>query len=225
MEVLELGDGVDGAVVAGVPRAGPTRLGPVTWWPPSISAIASAATRASATAPPVAIPAANVRRSRRYSVRRRSRSWAGSAARRAARLLYGAAARPRVGNSSSAASSGPLSSPALVSPAMIPARPNTASVVSAQLTRRALNQLVSSPVFGVRRKAAFFANRASTEQIAALRLARGYWAASGTGIRTTVMLSRPPWSTANFTRPAAAGSGSVCAAGITSAARSAASWR
>ena len=42
VEVLELGDGVDGAVVAWVPRAGPTRLGPVTWWPPSISTIASA---------------------------------------------------------------------------------------------------------------------------------------------------------------------------------------
>jgi hypothetical protein len=42
VEVLERGDGVDGAVVAWVPRAGPTRLGPVTWWPPSISTIASA---------------------------------------------------------------------------------------------------------------------------------------------------------------------------------------
>ena len=42
VDVLECGDGVDGAVVAWVPRAGPTRLGPVTWWPPSISTIASA---------------------------------------------------------------------------------------------------------------------------------------------------------------------------------------
>ena len=67
--------------------------------------------------------------------------------------------------------------------------------------------------------------RAIHAQIAALRLARRYSAANGTGMRTTVMLSRPPLSTANFTRPAAAGSGSVCAAGITSAARSAASGR
>ena len=42
LDVLECGDGVDGAVVARAPRAGPTRLGPVTWWPPSISTIASA---------------------------------------------------------------------------------------------------------------------------------------------------------------------------------------
>ena len=30
LDGLELGDGVEGAVVAGVPRAGPTRLGPAT---------------------------------------------------------------------------------------------------------------------------------------------------------------------------------------------------
>ena len=89
-----------GMVVLGVGEAGadgddrppwapPTRLGPCAWWPlpVNMSAIASTATPATATAPPVAIPAANARRSRRYSVRRRSRSQPGNAARRAAQLL------------------------------------------------------------------------------------------------------------------------------------------
>ena len=61
--VLVLGAGDDG----GAPRAGPTRLGPCTGWrlPVKSSTIASANTPATATAPPVAIPAANARRSRR----------------------------------------------------------------------------------------------------------------------------------------------------------------
>ena len=101
-------DGVAGAEV--VPCAGPTRFGPCTgWWPVNSRATAAMATPRTATAPPVATPAANERRSRRYSVVRRSRSQAGSAARRAAQLLTGAAAMPRVGKSSSPASSGPLS--------------------------------------------------------------------------------------------------------------------
>jgi hypothetical protein len=71
------------------PWAGPKRLGPCTGWrlPVNKSAIARAATPATATAPPVATPAANARRSRLYSVRRRSRSQPGRAARRAAQLL------------------------------------------------------------------------------------------------------------------------------------------
>jgi hypothetical protein len=86
--VLGVGeDGADGDDRA--PCAPPTRLGPCTWWrlPGNLSAIASTATPATATAPPMAIPAANALRSRRSSVRRRSRSQLGSAARRAAQLL------------------------------------------------------------------------------------------------------------------------------------------
>ena len=47
----------------------------------------------------------------------------------------------------------------------------------------------------------------------------------GNGMMTTVMLSRPPESTANFARSAAASSGRVSAAGMTMAASSAASGR
>src|SRR5262249_57564199 len=94
------------------------------------------------------------RRSRRFSVRRRSRSHAGRVARCAAQLLNGAAAKPRVGNSSSAASSGPLSSYHLVSAAAMPARPSTASEDSAQFARSASHHLARSLVFGVRRNAA-----------------------------------------------------------------------
>src|SRR5215470_8197575 len=91
-----------------VPWAGPTRLGDRTglWLGHSSSAAAATTTPATTTAPPVAAPAA---KARRFSVRRRSRSHAGRVARCAAQLLNGAAAKPRVGNSSSAASSGPLS--------------------------------------------------------------------------------------------------------------------
>src|SRR5271165_1543469 len=72
-------DGVAGAEV--VPCAGPTRFGPCTgWWPVNSSARAAMATPRTATAPPVATPAANERRSRRYSVVRRSRSQAGGPA-------------------------------------------------------------------------------------------------------------------------------------------------
>lgn len=61
------------------------------------------------------------------------------------------------------ASSGPLSMLVLVSAAAIPAAPRSARTVSAQLARSACHQLVRSLIFGVRRKAAFLANRASTE--------------------------------------------------------------
>jgi hypothetical protein len=50
-------------------------------------------------------------------------------------------------------------------------------------------------------------------------------AAGGNGITTTVMLSRPPESMANFTSSPAASSGRVRAAGMTMAASSAASGR
>jgi hypothetical protein len=43
------------------------------------------------------------------------------------------------------------------------AKPNSASVDSAQLARSASHHLVCSLVFGVRKNAAFLANRASTE--------------------------------------------------------------
>ncbi len=45
----------------------------------------------------------------------------------------------------------------------MPAKPNTARMDSAQLARKASHHLVRSLVFGVRRNAAFLANRASTE--------------------------------------------------------------
>src|SRR5690348_9912026 len=154
----------DGDAGAEVPRAGPTRFGVCAGaWPVNRRARAAMATPSTATASPVATPAANVRRSRRYSVVRRSRSQDGSAARRAARLLTGAAARPSVGNSSIAASSGPLNWLNLVSAPAMPAKPNRASADSAQLVRSACHHLVCSPVFGVRRNAAFLVNKASTE--------------------------------------------------------------
>jgi hypothetical protein len=117
----------DGVAGVDVPWAGPTRFGVCTACPVKSRARAAIAMPSTATAPPVAIPAANARRSRRYSVRRRSRSQAGSAARRAAQLLTGAAAMPRVGNSSRPASSGPLSWSYLVRAAAMPAKPNSAS--------------------------------------------------------------------------------------------------
>ncbi len=124
------------------PWAGPSRSGDCAWWPVKNSAIAAAATPRTATAPPVATPAANVCRSRAYSVRRRSRSQAGSVARRAAQLLTGAAAIPSVGNSSNAASSGPLNWLYLVSEPTMPAKPSTASNDSAQFARSASHQRV-----------------------------------------------------------------------------------
>ena len=148
-------DGAGAVDVAAGDWIGLTRLGPVMWRPVSISAIASAAMAATAIAPPAAIPAAKVRRSRRYSVLRRWRSHSGSAARRAAQLLNGAAAMPRVGTNSKPASNGPLSVLVLVSAQAIPAAPKSARTVSAQLARSACRQLVRSLVFGVRRKAAF----------------------------------------------------------------------
>ena len=84
-------------------------------------------------------------------------------ARCAAQLLNGAAASPRVGNSSSTASSGPLSWVDLVSAAAMPAKPSTASVDSAQLARSASHHLACSLVFGVRRNAALRANRPSID--------------------------------------------------------------
>jgi hypothetical protein len=103
---------VDGGVVAGVVAgavlcdgcglagadvvlwAGPMRLGDSTGWRlgQSSSAAAATITPATTTAPPVAAPAAKARRSRRFSVRLRSRSHAGRVARCAAQLLNGAAA-------------------------------------------------------------------------------------------------------------------------------------
>src|SRR5947207_1819595 len=62
-----------------------------------------------------------------------------------------------------AASSGPLNWLNLVRAPAMPAKPNRASVDSAQLARSACHQLVCSPVFGVRRNAAFLVNRASTD--------------------------------------------------------------
>jgi hypothetical protein len=163
-------DGLLAGVVAGVVAgavlcAGTTRFGVVTaWWLGVKSSAATAITTPStATRPPVAAPAVNADRSRLNSLVRRSRSHFGSAARRAAQLLNGAAAMPSVGNSSSAASSGPLSWVARVSAAAIPAKPSSASVDSAQFARRASHHLAASLVFGVRRKAAFRANRPSTE--------------------------------------------------------------
>src|SRR6516164_2462594 len=90
-----VGDGVGVALCDGfgwagalVPWAGPTRLGDRTglWLGQSSSAAAATTTPATTTAPPVAAPAANARRSRRFSVRRRSRSHAGRVARCAAQL-------------------------------------------------------------------------------------------------------------------------------------------
>ena len=90
--VLWDGDGLAGDELA--PWAGPTRLGDGTGWRlgQSSSAAAATTTPATTTAPPVAAPAANARRSRRFSVRLRSRSHAGRVARWAAQLLNGAAA-------------------------------------------------------------------------------------------------------------------------------------
>ena len=109
------GAGVDD--VAGGDWTGPTRLGPVLRRPVSNSAIASPTTVPTAITPPAAMPVAKACRSRRYSVARRSRSQSGSAARRAAQLLNGAAAMPSVGTNSRSASSGPLSVLVLVSAA------------------------------------------------------------------------------------------------------------
>ena len=66
-------DGVAGAAGAtGLPWAGATRFGVCTcWWPVYSRTTAAIATPSTATAPPVATPAANARRSRRsrrYSV-------------------------------------------------------------------------------------------------------------------------------------------------------------
>ncbi len=70
-------DGVARAVPAGVwPWAGPTRSGVCTRWRLGARKrnMAAATTPSTATTPPVAAPAAKARRSRRYSVCRRSRS-------------------------------------------------------------------------------------------------------------------------------------------------------
>jgi len=68
-----LADGVaegerDGVVGAELPWAGPTRFGVWTaGWPVNSRAMAAITTARTAMAPPVATPAANARRSRRYS--------------------------------------------------------------------------------------------------------------------------------------------------------------
>ncbi len=61
--------GAEGDEVA--PWAGPTRFGVWAGWPVNSSATAAMAMPSTATAPPVATPAANERRSRRYSEARR----------------------------------------------------------------------------------------------------------------------------------------------------------
>ena len=85
-EVEGVVDGVAGAAgVVGLPWAGETRFGVCTcWWPVNSRTTAAITTPSTATAPPVATPAANARRSRRYSVARRSRSlaWQGGPAAR-----------------------------------------------------------------------------------------------------------------------------------------------
>src|SRR5277367_1892454 len=117
LAVLRDGLGELAAGAGVLPWAGPRRLGVCTgWWlGASIRATAATITPSTATTPPVAAPAAKACRSRRYSLCRRSRSHAGSVARCAAQLLTGAAAMPSVGDSSSTASSTPLSWVALVS--------------------------------------------------------------------------------------------------------------
>ena len=140
VEVTGVGvlDGAGVVVVTDGDWIGRMRLGPGIRRPVSISAIAAAATTPTAIAPPVETPVAKACRSRRYSVSRRSRSQAGSAARRAAQLLTGAAAMPSVGTNSRPASSGPLSVSALwMSAPAIPAAPHSARRASAQLARSA----------------------------------------------------------------------------------------
>src|SRR6266480_3381336 len=154
---------LDGAAGWEEPWAGPTRSGGWTGLSVRSRARAATTTPTTATAPPVATPAANERRSRRYSVVRRSRSQAGSAAFRAAQLLTGAAARPSVGNSSRPASSGPLSWFVLVRAAPMAMKPSRARMDSAQLARSASHQRVCSLVLGVRRNTAFLANRPTTD--------------------------------------------------------------
>ena len=99
---------VPGWMLAGGGWTGRTKPGPVMWRPVSISAIAVAATTPTTIAPPIETPVANAWRSRRYSVLRRSRSQAGSAARREAQLLNGAAAMPSVGTSKGRLAAGRL---------------------------------------------------------------------------------------------------------------------
>src|SRR5579859_1988241 len=155
---------------AGLLLGGPTRFGVCTC-PLGVSSSSSAptTTAATATTPPAAAPAANARRSRWDSVRRRSRSHCGSEARCAAQLLNGAAAMPSVGKTSMAASSGAASAVARDTARPMPRKPSTASVDSAQFARSASHHLACSLVFGVRRKAALRANRPSTDARATTR--------------------------------------------------------
>lgn len=107
---VELGDGDGEGLTEMVVCAGTTRSGVCTGCRLGASMRTSAAMimAATAIALPAAAPAAKARLSRRYSVRRRSRSHVGSDARCAAQLLNGAAHIPRVGKKRSPASSGPL---------------------------------------------------------------------------------------------------------------------
>jgi hypothetical protein len=91
------------------PRAGATRGGLTTPLPPGddSSATTAAVEAAANTNPPEAMVTFRTGELRWYSVRRRACSSGGSAARCAARLLYGAAANAKVGHSSSTATSGP----------------------------------------------------------------------------------------------------------------------
>ena len=73
---------------------------------------------------------------------------------------------PSVGNKSSPASSGPLGWVALLSAPAMPAAPSKASADSAQLAFSACHHLACSLVFGVRKKAAFRANRPSSDAFA-----------------------------------------------------------
>jgi len=114
----------------------------------AVVAATNNATTAAVTPTPTAKPlAAAAPRTmpgwRRNSVRRRCRRSGGSAARWAAKLLNGAAAKPRVGMRGSAASSGPLSVVGWLSAAAIPATPHVASTLFARLA------LITSPPGGL----------------------------------------------------------------------------
>ncbi len=176
---LGVGDGVGDVVGDGVGVAvcvagfGATRFGGCTALRPGVSNRARAAmiTPETVTTPPSAAPRTKAWRRwlRFHSMVRSCARSGGSAARCAAQLLNGAAAMPRVGNRSRPASSGPASPAGLVSAPAMPAVPSSARDVSAQLARSASHHLAFSLVFGVRRNAAFFANRPSIDARATTR--------------------------------------------------------
>jgi hypothetical protein len=99
---------------------------------------------------------------RRYSVRRRSLSSPGRAARWAPRLFRGADRNAAVGHTRRAAVTRPPV-PAAASEPMMPARPSAANSDSGRFPRTASHQRASSAVFGVRRNSASFANSPCTD--------------------------------------------------------------